>query len=46
MLDILKRYLTCTKCKKVWNVSVQATYVSSNYVCPHCMERRQSWENY
>lgn len=36
MLDILKRHLTCTKCKEIWNVSVQAAYVNSTYICPFC----------
>lgn len=40
MAIILRRYLTGTKCNKKWNVSVQATYVNSSYVCPHCKEMK------
>lgn len=36
MRDILDRYLTCTKCKKVWNVSRKSLYVNSSYICPYC----------
>lgn len=42
MAIILKRYLTCTKCNKKWNVSIKSLEVNSSYVCPRCEERRQA----
>ena len=36
MAVILRRYLTCNKCKKKWNVSVQSLDVNSSYICPKC----------
>nr|WP_321027050.1 hypothetical protein [Clostridium neonatale] len=41
MSSFLKRYLTCRKCKEVWNVSRTAPYANSNYICPECSSIRR-----
>ncbi|CAI3207718.1 hypothetical protein CNEO2_30004 [Clostridium neonatale] len=41
MSSFLKRYLTCRKCKEVWNVSRTAPYANSNYICLECSKRRR-----
>lgn len=35
----MKRYETCVKCGRSWNVSVYAKVHRSGYICPHCRRK-------
>lgn len=33
------KYLRCTRCNRIWNVSIDTKYTEETYICPSCEGR-------